>query len=152
MRHSDPHRTAQIYTDVSQLPTFDAVATLPWIDQKDTQIDPQNTVSKGQNLSQTVNKHTDTKNSEAIKFQSIIPALSHNSPHGQMAEREGFEPSVELPPHILSRDAHSATLSPLLFKNLRKIATDQRSTEIVFNSTIWLLFNLSSGQPPQHPN
>ena len=30
-----------------------------------------------------------------------------------MAEREGFEPSVELPPHILSRDAQSATLSPL---------------------------------------
>ena len=31
-----------------------------------------------------------------------------------MAEREGFEPSVELPPHILSMDAQSATLSPLL--------------------------------------
>ena len=32
-----------------------------------------------------------------------------------MAEREGFEPSVEFPPHILSRDAQSATLSPLLW-------------------------------------
>ena len=30
-----------------------------------------------------------------------------------MAEREGFEPSVELPPHILSRDAQSAALSSL---------------------------------------
>ena len=30
-----------------------------------------------------------------------------------MAEREGFEPSVELPPHILSRDAQSTTLSSL---------------------------------------
>ena len=38
-----------------------------------------------------------------------------------MAEREGFEPSVELPPHILSRDAQSATLSPLLWKNVEEI-------------------------------
>lgn len=31
MRHSDPHLTAQIYTDVSQLPTFNAVSSLPWV-------------------------------------------------------------------------------------------------------------------------
>ena len=30
-----------------------------------------------------------------------------------MAEREGFEPSVTLPPHILSRDAHSTALASL---------------------------------------
>ena len=39
----------------------------------------------------------------------------------EMAEREGFEPSVELPPHILSRDAQSATLSPLLCREFRNI-------------------------------
>ena len=47
-----------------------------------------------------------------------------------MAEREGFEPSVELPPHILSRDAQSATLSPLLGKALNKLTTALRSIEI----------------------
>ena len=30
-----------------------------------------------------------------------------------MAEREGFEPSVPFPAHVLSRDAQSAALSPL---------------------------------------
>ena len=34
----------------------------------------------------------------------------------QMAEREGFEPSVPFPAHILSRDAQSATLSSLLLR------------------------------------
>lgn len=41
MRHSDPHLTAQIYTDVSQLPTFDAVSALPWQQSSDTHIDTQ---------------------------------------------------------------------------------------------------------------
>jgi hypothetical protein len=47
-----------------------------------------------------------------------------------MAEREGFEPSVELPPHILSRDAQSATLSPLLGNWLNKLIVALRSIEI----------------------
>ncbi len=34
MRHSDPKLTAQIYTDASQLPTFDAVKSLSWVDGK----------------------------------------------------------------------------------------------------------------------
>ena len=47
-----------------------------------------------------------------------------------MAEREGFEPSVPFPAHILSRDAQSATLSPLLGKALNKFAPRNRSIEI----------------------
>ena len=35
MRHSDPRLTANIYTDVTMLPTFDAVQALPWLNQKD---------------------------------------------------------------------------------------------------------------------
>ena len=30
-----------------------------------------------------------------------------------MAEREGFEPPVELPPRLISSQVHSATLPPL---------------------------------------
>ena len=47
-----------------------------------------------------------------------------------MAEREGFEPSVPFPAHILSRDAQSATLSPLLGKALNKLIAALRSIEI----------------------
>lgn len=32
MRHSDPKLTALIYTDASQLPTFDAVQALSWLE------------------------------------------------------------------------------------------------------------------------
>ena len=43
-----------------------------------------------------------------------------------MAEREGFEPSVEFPPHILSRDAQSATLSSLLLAPNFKLSNGVR--------------------------
>jgi integrase len=33
MRHSDPRLTANIYTDVTKLPTFEAVNELPWLDR-----------------------------------------------------------------------------------------------------------------------
>ena len=36
----------------------------------------------------------------------------------KMAEREGFEPSVPLPAHLISSQAHSATLSPLRAEKL----------------------------------
>ncbi len=90
MRHSDPHLTAQIYTEVSQLPTFDAVATLPWLDQKDTQIDTQNTVSKGQNLSQAVTNIRTHESSEVIEYQCFILVFSHAGTRGPMAGREGL--------------------------------------------------------------
>jgi hypothetical protein len=48
----------------------------------------------------------------------------------QMAERAGFEPAVPLLAHILSRDAQSATLSPLLGKLLNKLFHGLRSIEI----------------------
>ena len=35
MRHSDPRLTANLYTDVSQLPTFEAVQELDWIMEDD---------------------------------------------------------------------------------------------------------------------
>jgi hypothetical protein len=61
-----------------------------------------------------------------------------------MAEREGFEPSVELPPHILSRDAQSATLSPLLGKWLNKLTVALRSIEIDFLDNYLLKWDVDS--------
>lgn len=37
MRHSDPHLTAQIYTDVTLLPTFNTVSALPWVGDNELQ-------------------------------------------------------------------------------------------------------------------
>jgi hypothetical protein len=62
----------------------------------------------------------------------------------QVAEREGFEPSVELPPHILSRDAQSATLSPLLGKWLNKLTVALRSIEIDFLDNYLLKWDVDS--------
>ena len=47
------------------------------------------------------------------------PALKRHDPtpacgSGVVADREGFEPSVTLPPHTLSKRAHSTTLTPAL--------------------------------------
>ena len=55
-----------------------------------------------------------------------------------MAEREGFEPSVPFPVHILSRDAQSATLSSLLVSERQKKNPDDSfgSTEKKPSGTI----------------
>jgi integrase len=65
MRHSDPRLTANIYTDVSKLPTFAAVSSLNWLSLKEkpatakiivshTQLDPQKTDFRGQNRAESV--------------------------------------------------------------------------------------------------
>ena len=38
-----------------------------------------------------------------------------------LAEREGFEPSVMLPPRLISSQVHSTTLPPLLHSPLRLV-------------------------------
>ena len=54
MRHSDPKLTANIYTDATHLPTFDAVETLPWHEANGTHIGTQKADSSGHLLSQAV--------------------------------------------------------------------------------------------------
>jgi len=45
-----------------------------------------------------------------------------------LAEREGFEPSVMLPPRLISSQVHSTTLPPLLHSHLRLVtATNSNS-------------------------
>ena len=69
MRHSDPKLTANIYTDVTLLPTFDAVKGLSWIGEvapvSVAQISPhqppQKTALNGQNSAQVVTFSEDQK-------------------------------------------------------------------------------------------
>jgi hypothetical protein len=55
---------------------------------------------------------------QALFGQKETPRLLSQSGRSQGAEREGFEPSVRLPAHTLSKRAPSATRTPLqcLFK------------------------------------
>jgi len=148
MRHSDPRLTAMIYTDPSQLPTFESVESLPWHEKadthNDTQIDSQKVVSEGLDQSQNGAGEQAQESPETLGFQGFSPALAMTGADGQMAEREGFEPSVELPPHILSRDAQSATLSPLLGKRLNKLTVALRSIEIDFLDNYLLKWDVDS--------
>ena len=51
---------------------------------------------------------SESQNQANFKLRSTI----HDLP--QKTDREGFEPSVTLPPHTLSKRAHSTTLTPAL--------------------------------------
>ena len=50
---------------------------------------------------------------QALFVQTETPRLLSQSGRSQDAEREGFEPSVRLPAHTLSKRAPSATRTPL---------------------------------------
>jgi len=86
LRHSDPRLTANIYTDVTQLPTFAAVNGLRWqaeaeqpaqtegiagksVVESYTAIAPQTVVSEGQN----------TASADAVQHSSKLPANPHPS-------------------------------------------------------------------------
>ena len=118
MRHSDPHLTAQIYTDVSQLPTFDAVSALPWQQSSDTHIDTQKNDSASQSVAQVVPTVLDLESSEFPVEEALKHTMSSFDSDSQMAEREGFEPSEPFGSIVFKTTAfgHSA-ISP----NLRQL-------------------------------
>lgn len=101
LRHSDPRLTANIYTDATQLPSFDSVAGLPWHDQsedllleKDTQIDSQNSDSDVQSRSRIAERQNrDRRTNRAVerhgkRFWSLFGTRS--TPQVCM-DAEGFE-------------------------------------------------------------
>jgi hypothetical protein len=57
-----------------------------------------------------VDHHGLVRNRPVLGLASKEPSASV---HDTMAERVGFEPTVELPRHVLSRHAESSTLAPL---------------------------------------
>ena len=123
MRHSDPRLTANIYTDVTRLPTFDAVRGLAWHAERktpgvlpaatDTVIDTQNLGAAGQKPTQPVTAIDAVNVTETSASEGVCPHLARADTDLKMAEREGFEPSVALRQHMISNHAHSTTLPPL---------------------------------------
>ena len=101
MRHSDPRLTANLYTDVSHLPTFEAVQDLEWLDDYEQDEDltcphigPQNAVSGGHFESQTVKMNT----AEAVPVsycESEESAMfSWSFADTEMVGETGFEPAT----------------------------------------------------------
>lgn len=102
MRHSDPRLTANIYTDTTCLPTFDAVKSLPWLTEETkkqptsaasfgTQNGTQTSDFAGQKLTSVVAHSAAEKPSNSVLLQADRPVLAGPDMDGKMAEREGFE-------------------------------------------------------------
>ncbi|WP_425503939.1 tyrosine-type recombinase/integrase [Cerasicoccus frondis] len=99
MRHSDPQLTAKIYTDASQLPTYEAVTTLPWSENETSplaaanpQIDPQKPDSEGLLLSQIDNSNFTFELLNPVDGQPVSLVLAMPGTARQMVPPRGLEP------------------------------------------------------------
>lgn len=109
MRHRDPKLTANLYTDVTRLPTFEAVKSLNWHDKRerknqphDTHIDPQNPDTEGLPQSRTDKQSADDTDMESDDSAPDSPNLARPETGGQKVEVAGVEP--DLPVHFISPD------------------------------------------------
>lgn len=107
MRHRDPKLTANLYTDVTRLPTFEAVKSLNWHDKRerknqphDTHIDPQNPDTEGLPQSRTDKQSADDTDMESDDSAPDSPNLARPETGGQKVEVAGVEPAC---PEVLDR-------------------------------------------------
>ena len=98
MRHSDPRLTANLYTDVTQLPTFDAVESLPWHSEGCPHIGPHEAVSERPAVSQDVTSCGSIYDAESAEYQHDVLELAQPVTNGQMVGPTGFEPATPSPP------------------------------------------------------
>ncbi len=108
MRHSDPRLTANLYTDVSHLPTFEAVQNLEWIDESSSSsesnrkscphIGPQTLGSEGHFLSQTDISNESLESSANPCGVKEKTAVSCENDGQRMVGMTGFEPATSSPP------------------------------------------------------
>lgn len=93
LRHSDPRLTANIYTDVTQLPTFEAVNGLKW----------QNTVSQAAACTEK-NENPARSQYTVIDTQNVAPDRQNQSLTGtdSSTPKSPANPHSERPRHVLS--------------------------------------------------
>jgi len=91
MRHSDPKLTAMIYTDPTQLPTFDCVEKLPWPElktasngQNPPQIHPQSLCVEGHQPSQRGTCHSVDNIAQDIEIEPLSHCLSQPGSNDKM--------------------------------------------------------------------
>jgi len=102
LRHSDPRLTANIYTDVTQLPTFEAVTSLPRFSraegksdgqrvQKYTQLDSQSTDAPRHNEARSGTIADRAEVSKVPVKQRVSRVLSFADAYSQSLRAEGIE-------------------------------------------------------------
>ena len=84
--------TAKVYTDASQLPTFDAVASLDWEEDSYTQPRTQSAGADGQRLSSNGTKDQGENVAKRAEIEPPIPVLTSIVTNCRMVEPRGFEP------------------------------------------------------------
>ena len=116
MRHSDPALTANIYTDAHLLPTFDAVAAMPWEGTvkappapSGTQIDTQGLGPEGHLVAQTDTKNGEAKAQETTAIKGESHALASAVTESQMVGAVRFELTTSC---TRNKRASQATLRP----------------------------------------
>ncbi len=126
MRHSDPRLTANIYTDTSCLPTFEAVSGLEWQSgapvaieggkepYSHSQLDSQKADFRGQNQAQMVANGTDGEFLLNPPHDGDCAVLA--GPGAIENWRRGRDSNPRyLSAHLISSQARSTTLPPLRF-------------------------------------
>ncbi len=82
----DPRLTANLYTDMTQLPTFDAVESLPWHSEGCPHIGPHEAVSACPSASQDVTDFVSIYDPEALKIEQDMNNFAYpvtSSQNGQ---------------------------------------------------------------------
>jgi integrase len=94
MRHSDIKLTAKLYTDEMQLPIYDAVKTLPRLQQGYTQIRAQISGAASQNVASAVSQREGNGSAKPSVNGAVCHAAAHTGVSGEMERAKGFEPST----------------------------------------------------------
>ena len=114
MRHSDMRLTQNVYTDITQLPTDEAIESLPSILGDDSQRDSQKLGVDGHLVSQVGSDETSSYDAEVPENKERSHALAQvgaSCQKEQMAAGLGFEPrqtdpeSAVLPLHHPAKQA-----------------------------------------------
>ncbi|MCB1079318.1 MAG: site-specific integrase, partial [Verrucomicrobiae bacterium] len=108
MRHRDMRLTMRDYTDRAILPAAEALASIPSL--KSSPISSLKIGKTCPNLStaeQSEKIGRSAQTAERVGIGADLAGVVQPCPFGKMADREGFEPSVPLQVHTLSRRAHS---------------------------------------------
>jgi hypothetical protein len=101
MRHSDPRLTSMLYTDTSQLPTFDVVEKLHWAGEpvsencrKYAQIDTQTLDSPGHLESRDGEQNGEVNQSQELDYEGLRLFESRTDVEGKLVAGAGFEPAL----------------------------------------------------------
>jgi integrase len=111
MRHSDMRLSTRTYMDATLLPLVSEMGKLP------SPIASPKSDKSCQNVGKPVQTELSLKRAQVVVFPVKEEPLGMAVPsweNAEMAEREGFEPSVPLRVRLLSKQVHSTTLPPLL--------------------------------------